>query len=187
MNLKLIIIVAVLGAFLNACQNKESMAEVVTPVETPSETPAETNPYTDNETKFTSVKLTQRSTFGGARSNLAGSRRYQLNLGITELSGSIEFKKLMVDSISIPFSSMIINGDKQNGFIVNEQSEYITVNAYKNLYTNDPDAPQMVEVIEYEKSGLNLKGSAVVEYHIEGKPFYLEIAEIEKLENIYAP
>ncbi|MFK7755375.1 MAG: hypothetical protein AB8B53_00430 [Flavobacteriales bacterium] len=184
MNLKLITAVLLIGVFLVSCKTKESLAEAPDTSESTSDL---NNPYLDNSTQFISVELTQRTTFAGVQSNLAGNRNYRLSFEITEMNSPIEFKRLMVDSISIPFSTMNVDGDKKLTFAVSETKEKVTLSAYRNVYSRDPSAPQMVEEVEYEKSGLSLKGTAVAEYIMSGKPYYLEIPELKKLENIYAP
>lgn len=142
--------------------------------------------YQDNQSKFDDVLLESQTSFPGVQSNLKGTRKYELSFSV-EVSSPLEFRRLLVDSVAVPFSALLINGQKSNGYIVESSSKLNKLTAYRNIYNNDPEAPQMVEPVVYEKTGLNLDNKAVVEYFKNDKPYYLEIEGITTLQNIYAP
>lgn len=183
MKIKLIHFLVVFGISAMTCGNKTDMVtsteEVVTKTEDMSD-------YQDTTTVFRDVVLTSQASFGGAQSNLKAVRKYELNLGV-EIDDFIEFKRLLVDSISLPFSTLVVMGDKQSGLYVKETSKGVVLTAFRNIYNNDANSPRNVEVVTYEKSGQNIKEGAVVEYFKKGKPFYLEVDKIEIKKNIYAP
>ncbi len=144
------------------------------------------NEYQDNETVFKNVLLTSRSSFAGVQSNLKGTRKYELKMDVV-LNQGIEFKRLLIDSVAVPFSALVVNGDKVPKMSVDASTNLITLTAYRHIYSSDPNVPQMTEEVIYEDSGLMLGKGAVLEYIKDQKPYYLQIEEIKLMQNIYAP
>ncbi|MEZ7886817.1 MAG: hypothetical protein QMB45_09880 [Flavobacteriales bacterium] len=144
------------------------------------------NEYQDKETNFKNVILSSRTSIPGVHSNLRGTRKYEVSMGL-ELASAIEFKRLMVDSVVIPLAALMINGEKKSGFLLGESSEYVNISAYRRIYNKDADVPQVHEPVVYESSGFRLSKGAVLEYTKEGKPYYLEIEEMKIMPKIYAP
>jgi len=144
------------------------------------------NEYQDTETTFKNVILTSRTSFPGVQSNLRGTRKYELSIDV-DLNSALEFKRLMVDSVAIPLAALIINGEKASGFLMEESKDVVKITAYRSMYSTDPNAQQVYDPVIYNDSGLRLSKGAVLEYLKGGKPYYLEIAEIQLMPYIYAP
>lgn len=142
--------------------------------------------YQDKETNFKNVIFSSRTSIPGVHSNLRGTRKYELSMGVG-LASSIEFKRLMVDSVVIPLAVLRINGEKKPGFLLKESSEFVSISAYRRMYGTDANVPQVHEPVVYESSGLRLSKGAVLEYTKDGMPYYLEIEEIKIMPKIYAP
>ncbi|MEJ6681096.1 MAG: hypothetical protein QNL21_03280 [Flavobacteriales bacterium] len=181
MNYTTIIVLLLFMFTLSNCGNQPELIEV------PSSAVLEIiNEYQDKETNFKNVVLSSRTTIPGVHSNLRGTRKYELIMSL-ELSSVIEFKRLMLDSVVIPLSVLMINGEKKPGFILEESSEFVNISAYRRIFSTDVNVSQFHELRVYESSGLRLSKGAILEYTKDGKPYYLEIEEIKIMPKIYAP
>jgi|GEM_PF-935921 len=147
------------------------------------------NKYSDDSSIFRGVSITSQTTFPGVQSNLKGITKYQVSLS-AEIKENITFKRLMVDSISIPISGLMVGGDKIKGEKLESSSDLVKLTAFRYLYSSSA-ANKIHEEVTYELSGLDLEStsaySAVLEYFKNEKPYYISITNIDLLPAIYAP
>jgi len=165
------------------CKNKSDLGDSNSESVNASST---SSTYTDENTKMTNIKLTSQSTMAGVQSNVAGSKKYELNFDV-QVSSKIKFDALLVDSISLPFSTFIINGEKQSSFTLDKSISLGRLTAYRQLYSTNYEGPHVSKEKTYELSGLQLENKAVLAYSIESKPYYIELGEIKTLQSVYAP
>tara|TARA_B100000768_G_scaffold58711_1_gene56783 strand:- start:7646 stop:8191 length:546 start_codon:yes stop_codon:yes gene_type:complete len=166
---------------LSNCGNQPDLAEVQSSADLEL-----TNEYQDKKINFKNVVLSSRTSIPGVHSNLRGTRKYEISMGL-ELASAVEFKRLMVDSVVIPLAALMINGEKKSGFLLRESSDYVNISAYRRIYVTANNVPEVHEPVVYESSGLRLSKGAVLEYTKDGNPYYLEIEEIKIMPKIYAP
>lgn len=185
MKLIFIQILVALSAVFSSCNANKTASSSESVAENSLETVIN-NPYEDQTSEFKGVTIESQSTNAGVYSNLKGTRKYEVKMS-AEVSEDITFKRLLVDSVAIPFSSLIVSGDKIKGQTLSTSSDLVRLTAFRNIYNYGADAPQVHEVKVYEPSGLSLGKKAVIEYYKGDKPYYIEIPEITILPAIYAP
>ncbi len=181
MNYRIFLSVVLLGLLSATCGTKSDM--VTSQINTDT---VQLDNNLDKETQFTAASIESQATFGGVKSNLKGTRKYELNFEVI-VPKTIEITRLLIDSIAIPFSALLVNGEKRKGFVLSADTKLAKLAAYRNLYSSDASTPQIVKVIEYDKTGLNLGNKAWVEYQKNGKLYYVELDEIKRKQDIYAP
>ena len=130
-------------------------------------------------------KATIQKSMPGAHSNLRSTDIYKI-----EISGDMplptKFDSLLVDDVRLPIASIKVDTMRTTTTLnASGEVDKLVLTAQRHFYNEE--GPQVVEEVEYEKSGLSLDNSGVLMYRSGGQHYRLEIDKFEKLDRINNP
>ncbi len=135
---------------------------------------------------FQKVSITSQTTMAGVHSNLKGIRKYEVELSV-KTSEELIFTRIFVDTVAIDIKGVMSEGDRIPENKLTKSSDRVNLTAFRHIYDMAEDAPKVHKIIEYEPSGLTLIKSAVVEYYVKDRLYFLDIPEITIKQSVYAP
>ncbi|MFZ6053001.1 LPS-assembly lipoprotein LptE [Halocola ammonii] len=125
-------------------------------------------------------KATMQKSIPGAYSNLRSTRTYKITL-----SGNMplptKFDSLLVEDVRLPIAALQIGeGRSTTTLDASGEVDKLVLTAQRQFYNDE--GPEVVEEIEYAKSGLSLEQGGVLKYRSGGQHYTLEIDKFEELE-----
>ena len=125
-------------------------------------------------------KATMQKSVPGAYSNLRSTRTYKITL-----SGNMplptKFDSLLVEDVRIPIAALQVDEERSTTTLdASGEVDKLILTAQRQFYNDE--GPEVVEEIEYAKSGLSLEQGGVLKYRSGGQHYSLKIDKFEELE-----